>query len=153
MGGPRRRWGPVILPDVNVLVFAYRREAERHEDYARWLNGVVAGSDELALHDLPLAGMVRIVTNARIVPKPAPLPEALSFVERLVGAPRARWLSSSAATWERLATFAAGDRQLAGNLVPDAVLAALAVTHGCRLATADRGFARFPGLDFFDPVS
>jgi predicted nucleic acid-binding protein len=39
-----------------------------------------------------------------------------------------------------------------GPLVPDAWLAALALSHGCRLATADRGFARFDGLDWFVPV-
>jgi predicted nucleic acid-binding protein len=32
-----------------------------------------------------------------------------------------------------------------GNLVPDAYLAALAIDTGSELATADRGFARFPG--------
>jgi predicted nucleic acid-binding protein len=36
---------------------------------------------------------------------------------------------------------------------PDAYLASLALTHRCRLATADRGFARFPGLDWFDPAA
>jgi predicted nucleic acid-binding protein len=40
-----------------------------------------------------------------------------------------------------------------GNLVPDAWIAALAISHGARLATADRGFARYEGLDFFDPVA
>jgi len=42
---------------------------------------------------------------------------------------------------------------ISGTLVPDAHLAAVALTHGCRLATADRGFARFPGLDWFDPAA
>ncbi|MDQ3642021.1 MAG: hypothetical protein M3450_11325 [Actinomycetota bacterium] len=37
--------------------------------------------------------------------------------------------------------------------MPDAHLAAVAVAHGCRLATADRGFARFPALDWFDPAT
>jgi predicted nucleic acid-binding protein len=41
----------------------------------------------------------------------------------------------------------------AGNLVTDAHLAALAIGHGARLATADRDFGRFPGLDWFDPLS
>lgn len=39
----------MILPDVNVLVYAYRREAEDHDTYAAWLTTVVAGQDELAL--------------------------------------------------------------------------------------------------------
>jgi toxin-antitoxin system PIN domain toxin len=142
----------VILPDVNVLVYAFRREALEHERYAAWLTDVVGGSEELALHDLPLVGLVRIVTNPRVVAAPAPLSLALDFVRRLVDAPRARWVAAGPSAWSRLATLSASDRPLGGNLVPDAYLASLALTHGCRLATADRGFARFPGLDWFDPA-
>jgi uncharacterized protein len=40
-----------------------------------------------------------------------------------------------------------------GNLVPDAWIAALARSYGCRVVTADRGFARFPGAAFFDPAA
>lgn len=40
-----------------------------------------------------------------------------------------------------------------GNLVTDAHLAALAISHGARLATCDRDFARFPGLQLVSPRS
>jgi uncharacterized protein len=143
----------VILPDVNILVYSYRREAEKHDTYATWLTEIVAGGDELALVDHCLAGMVRIVTNSRIVADPAPTAHALSFVARLRGAARARSLTSTPATWRTLAELADTDPGVKGNLVPDAFLAALAISHGCRLATADRGFARFPHLDHFDPAS
>lgn len=142
----------MILPDVNVLVFAYRREAENHDAYADWLSGVVAGSDELALADPCLAGMIRIVTNPRIFADPAPPAHALSFVDRLRAAARARPLASTPATWKKLAELVSADRNVKGNLVPDAYLAALAITHGCRLATADRGFARFAELEHLDPA-
>jgi len=36
---------------------------DAHERHAAWLAGVVAGADELALHDAALAGFVRIVTT------------------------------------------------------------------------------------------
>lgn len=49
--------------------------------------------------------------------------------------------------------MATAGRGLRGNAVPDAVLAALAVTRGARLATADRGFARYPGLRWFAPAA
>jgi predicted nucleic acid-binding protein len=42
---------------------------------------------------------------------------------------------------------------LRANDVPDAHLAALAIEHGLRLASADSGFARFPGLDWFNPLA
>jgi len=143
----------VILPDVNVLVYAFRREADEHERYASWLADVVAGADELALHDHALLGVVRIVTNPRIMPKPAPISLALEFVGRLHTASRARWLPAGPASWRHLGDLADHDRGITGNLVPDAYLAALALAHGCRLATADRGFARFPRLDWFDPAA
>lgn len=143
----------MILPDVNVLVYAFRREAARHELYAAWLAEVVAGRHELALHDLTLTKFVRIVTNPRVVPTPAPTAMALDFVARLRSARRNRWVPPGAAPWDRLAKLADQDRGISGNLVPDAYLAAVALAHGCRVATADRGFARFPGLDWFDPAA
>lgn len=142
----------MILPDVNVLVYAFRRGAPEHERYTAWLTQVVGGAEELALHDLPLVGFVRIVTNPRILRSAAPMSLTLDFVERLIDAPRARWLSAGSRAWSQFASLAASDRSLGGNLTPDAYLASLALTHGCRLATADRGFARFPGLDWFDPA-
>ncbi len=143
----------MILPDVNVLVYAYRREAPDHERYATWLDGLVGGADDLALVDVVLTGFVRIVTNPRIMADPAPTKEALGFVDVLRTARRARWLPPTVAAWGHLAGIVAADPQVRGNLVPDAWLAALAMAHGCRLATADRGVARFEGLRWFTPVA
>lgn len=141
----------MILPDVNVLVCAFRREAVDHDRYASWLSFTLVHS-ELALVEPVLLGMIRIVTSSRIMADPAPTRLALEFVDALLAAPRARQLTPTAATWERLRTIAASDERVRGPLVPDAWLAALALSHGCRLATADRGFARFDGLDWFVPV-
>lgn len=141
----------MILPDVNVLVFAFRREADEHDAYAAWLRDVVA-TDELALVDAVLLGFLRIVTNPRVVATPAPTGEALRFADALVGAPRTRWIAGSPTAWSRLGAIARADAGVRANLVPDAWLAALAIAHGCRLATADRGFARFEGLRWFVPV-
>ena len=143
----------MILPDVNVLVYAYRREADDHDAYADWLTTLVAGQDEFALTDHCLTGFLRIVTNPRIFSDPAPTAEALAFVDRLRRASRGRPITATPATWEVFAGHVAQDRGIRGNLVPDAYLAALAVSHGCRLATADRGFARYTGLEFFDPTA
>lgn len=142
----------MIIPDVNVLVYAYRLEADHHAAYASWLNDVVAGDEDLGLVESVLTGLVRIVTNPRVVPDPAPTVDALAFVDALRGAPRARDLGASDASWARLRLLSAQDRAIRGNLVPDAQLAALALSHGGRVATADRGYARFPGLRWFDPL-
>ncbi|MGH9180470.1 MAG: TA system VapC family ribonuclease toxin [Acidimicrobiales bacterium] len=142
----------MILPDVNVLVHAYRRESPSHPRYAAWLSALVSGADEVALVHGTLTGFLRIVTNRRIYPDAAPTPEALAFVEVMRRSRRGRWLAAGEAVWTSFSALVAGDSQVRGNLVPDAWLAALALSHGCRLATADRGFARFEGLDWFDPA-
>lgn len=142
----------MILPDINVLVYAFRREVEHHERYAAWLARLIAGSDELALHDTVLTGVARIVTNPKIFADPAPMPVALDFLARIRAARRAHWLPPGETAWTELDRLAEQDRGLRANLVPDALLAALARAHNCRIATADRGFARFPGVRTFDPA-
>jgi predicted nucleic acid-binding protein len=39
-----------------------------------------------------------------------------------------------------------------GNLIPDAFLAALAIESGSEWITADRDYARFPGLRWRNPL-
>ena len=143
----------MILPDVNVLVYAFREEATRHAEYAQWLSALLDGDDELALHDTVLSGFVRGVTNPRITADPAPPSIARDFVTELRTAARARWSAPGHSTWEVFGRLVDQDAGIRGNRVPDAYLAAVAITHGCRLATADRGFARYPGLRFFDPAA
>lgn len=141
----------MILPDVNVLVYAFRDDAEQHEPYARWIQETVAGAEAIAISDAVLSGFVRVVTHPRLVDPPAPTSRALEFVDWLIAAPGAHWVAPGAAVWATFATLAE-DRGIRGNLVPDAYLAALCIAHGARLATADRGFARFERLRFFDPA-
>ena len=142
----------MILPDVNTLVYAFHRDATDHERYADWLNSVLAGSEPMLLPDVVLTGFLRVVTNRRIFSDPAPAPTALSFVEALRASPVGRASNPTDAAWRRLAWFIGNDAYLVGNLVPDAWIAALAVTSGARVATADAGFARFEGLAWFNPV-
>lgn len=96
--------------------------------------------------------MARIATHPKIFADPAPMPVVLDFLARIRAARRARWLPSGEVTWTEFGRLAERDRGLRANLVPEALLAALARAHGCRVATADRGFSRFPGVLTFDPA-
>ncbi|MFT4229805.1 MAG: PIN domain-containing protein [Microbacterium sp.] len=142
----------MIVPDVNVLVYAFRADAPEHDAYAAWLNATVA-REALGVSDVILNGFLRIVTHPRITTAPAPIGIALEFTRRLLDAPRTRWLTAGDAAWERLESLAADDAGVRGNLVPDAYIAALCLANGSQLATRDRGFARFPGLRAFDPAA
>lgn len=142
----------MILPDVNVLVYAFQASEPAHAPYRAWLTDAVNGVEPLALTDATATGFLRIVTNRRIYARPATTSAATAFVDAIAQAPSARWIGATAATWARFAEIVADDPQVRANLVPDAWIAALAMSHGARVASADRGLARYRGLDWFDPV-
>lgn len=141
----------MIVPDVNVLVYAYRADLDQHDAHRPWLSQALDGPEPFGLPDVVLTGFVRVVTNRRIFANPSPIQPALAFVDRVRSAPAARSAAATDATWREFARFARFDSRIVGNLVPDAWLAALAVSVGARLATADAGFARFEGLRWFNP--
>ena len=132
----------MLMPDVNILVYAHRRDEERHQLYATWLKALVDGSEPFALSVLAAVGFVRIVTNPRIYHDPTPLSTALAVAEQLAGHPRCRVATPGAghlAEVIRLCRVA----DAAGKLVADAQHAALAISEGATWVTRDGDFARF----------
>jgi toxin-antitoxin system PIN domain toxin len=140
----------VILPDVNVLVSAYRADAPRHERYRRWLEAVLDGREAFGLADLVLAGFLRVVTHPRVFSPPSPTGHAFEFAEALRAHPNCVPAAPGPRHWE---IFSELCRQpgVKGNLVPDAYLAALALESGSEWMTTDRDYSRFPGLRWRDP--
>jgi toxin-antitoxin system PIN domain toxin len=105
----------------------------------------------LGVPGVVLSGFVQLVTDARVFAGPTPLAEAVGFVRTLLGSPSVRLLAETHSQCERfLDLCTAADAR--GQRVPDAWLAALAIDHGATLMTSDRGFARYPGLRWRDPV-
>lgn len=140
----------VILPDVNVLVYAYRQDAPKHARYRRWLKGVVDGPEAYGLSDLVLAGFLRVVTHPRVFSPPSPTAHALGFAEALRGHPNCVSVAPGQRHWS-LFTDLCREARVKGNLVPDAYLAALAIESGSEWMTTDRDYSRFPGLRWRDP--
>lgn len=135
----------MILADVNVLVYAHRAELDQHEQHRIWLASQVNGEQTYAVSDVVINGFLRVVTHRRVFRTPTPLEQALAFAEQVRNQPHAVVVSPGPRHWEifhRLCREAGAN----GGLMPDAYLAAVAIEHGCEFATADRGFARFPGL-------
>lgn len=141
----------MILPDVNVLVYAFRKDAADHAAYRRWLQDAVDGAAAFGLSDLVLSGFLRVVTHPRVFAKPSSLTRALEFTKRLASAPNRVRLEPGARHWEIFVSLCreAGAR---GKLVPDAFLAALAIETGAEWITTDRDYARFPGLRWRHPL-
>lgn len=141
----------MLLLDVNVLVYAHREDAPDHERYLEWLEELANGSESFGVAELVLSGFLRIVTHPKIFATPTPLRAALDFAETLRSQPHCVILSPGPRHWE-IFTRLCVEGGAKGNLVPDAYLAALAIESGSEWVTADRGFARYPGLRWRHPL-
>jgi toxin-antitoxin system PIN domain toxin len=141
----------MLLPDVNVLVYAHRSDTRQHCRYRDWLTEVVNGLEAFGVSDLVLSGFLRVVTHPRVFAVPTPLDRALHFAETLRSRPNAVRVEPGERHWEIFIELCR-ETEVRGNLVPDAWLAALAIESGSEWITTDRDFARFRGLRWRHPL-
>ncbi len=142
----------MILPDVNLLVYAQRRDVPGHERYRLWLEAALNGDEPVALVGPVVSGFLRVVTNRRIFLAPTTLERAAANLEEMLGAPAAVTPDLPGGGVRALIEQCrAGDAT--GDLVSDAYLAAVATALGAELVSADRDFARFPGLRWRRPLA
>ncbi|MGF1661589.1 MAG: TA system VapC family ribonuclease toxin [Kineosporiaceae bacterium] len=140
------------LLDVNLLVYAYNERVVQHARARPWFEELMSGTDAVALSWHTVLAFLRLTTRAQIMSPPLPVSIALRIVESWLGRPNvvvvqptSRHLSLLSHLLEVVGT--------AGNRVPDAHLAALAIEHGAVLCSADADFRRFPGLRWEDPLA
>jgi uncharacterized protein len=141
----------VILPDVNILVHAFRSDAPHHAICGRWMDDVVNGEARYGMAPQVLSGVVRITTHPKVFAMPSGLDEVLRFCDILLAQPHCVVIQPGERHWDifkRICTEA----DARGNLVPDAWFAALAIESGCEWITLDRDYARFPGLQWRLPA-
>lgn len=141
----------MVLPDVNVLVYAHREDASDHREYRMWLESVVNGDEAFAISELVLSGFIRVVTHTRVFKKPSPLSDALAFCDQLRDQPNSVHVAPGPRHFD-LFRQACTEVDARGNLVPDAYLAALAIESGCEWITTDRDFSRFSSLRWRHPL-
>ena len=132
-------------PDVNVLVSAFREDAEHHDRCRAWLVDAVSGRDQIGLSELVLSGVLRVLTHPRIFHPPTPSDTAIAFVDALLAQSASVALRPGSGHWRIFRGMCAALR-LTGNRIPDAHHAALAIEHGCEWVTLDRGFSAYSGL-------
>ena len=142
----------MILPDVNVLVYAHRSDAPGHDAYRKWLEDVINSDQAYGVSDLVLSGFLRVVTHPRVFAPPSDLASALAFVHEVRDQPNAVSIAPGPRHWEifRRLCEASGSK---GNLIADAFLAALAIDSGSEWITTDRDYSRFPGLKWRHPLA
>lgn len=142
----------MILPDVNLLLYAYHPRADEHEASRGWLEVVLSGSELVVFPWLVIWAFLRIATNPRVFERPLSAAEAAGAVSSWIERPNVQVIEPGPRHWEVLGHLLE-EGQVAGPLVTDAALAALAIENGATLCTTDRDFSRFPGLQWENPIA
>ena len=142
----------MILLNVNVLVYAFRQDAESHVEYRSWLDRVLEEEPVVGVAEFVLASVVRVTTRPKIFAKPSKLADALDFCDYMREQEYVLVVAPGKRHWTLFKELArnAGAK---GNTITDAYIAALAQEHGAEMITADRDFARFAGIRCRHPLN
>jgi toxin-antitoxin system PIN domain toxin len=141
----------MIVIDANLLLYSYDDTSPYHAAARQWLETTFSEPETVGLSWVTLLAFVRITTSPRPLEHPLTLSEATEIVDEWLTRPTVTILHPGARHWEVLRDLMQ-KANVRGPLVSDAHLAALAIEHGATLASADRDFARFPGLRFLNPL-
>jgi uncharacterized protein len=142
----------MILPDVNVLIYAFRPDSVRHAEYRAWLQSVVDGPNAYGMSPQVLASVLRICTHPRIYRQPSTVAETMAFCEALLAPAHSTLIQPGERHWTLFSDLCMSSRA-AGNLTQDAWFAALAIEHGCQWISTDADYDRFRGLRWQRPFA
>ncbi len=142
----------MIIPDVNLLLYAYDTSAPAHARAAEWWQECLSGTESIGLLAVVAFGFIRISTHHRVYRHPLAAREAVGLVRS--------WRERTCVEWLEMkpnhldAALGLIERQgVAGNLVTDLQIAAMAIAHHAVLHSNDTDFLRFDGLRWFNPLS
>ena len=142
----------MILIDANVLIYAVDADSTHHTRARRWLEQTLSRDTWVGLPWIVLLAFVRITTRAGIMRNPLSPVQAIAFIDAWLAQPYVAFVGPGDGHWPVLRNLLLSDGT-AGNLTSDAHLAALAIEHGCQIASADNDFRRFAGVTLINPFT
>jgi toxin-antitoxin system PIN domain toxin len=141
-----------VLVDANLLIWAHHVQFDQHAAARRWWAGTLSGAPVVGIPWPSILAFLRISTHPRALERPLGIGVAWSVVAGWLERPNVRCPVPT----ERHPSIL-GDllvrAKAPGAHTSDAHLAALAIEWGLELCSADRDFARYPGLRWRDPVA
>jgi len=140
----------VLLLDVNVVLAAHRDDHPHFATVREWFEQVLAGDVAFTVPTIVWGAFLRLATNRRVFPVPTPRAEAFAFVDAVCAHPH-HLLTTPGQRHLGLLHRLCDEADAQGDLVPDAVVAAVALEHGCDIVTLDRDFARFDSVRHVRP--
>jgi hypothetical protein len=141
----------VIVPDLNLVVYAYNADAPLHARAKAWWEGLLNGQQAVRIPWAVILGFIRLMTHRAVLVRPLEPLAALEHVRAWLAQPNVEIIEPGPrhlAILEELFEPVG----VAGDLTTDAHLAAIAIEHQCELHSNDRDFERFSGLRQYNPL-
>ena len=142
----------MIIPDVNLLLYAVVTAFPQHETAHTWWEETINSAAEIGLASPAIFGFIRIATNPRVLSPPLPVEAATGYISTWLGQPNISHLIPGPRHIEIAIGLLAGVGT-GGNLTTDVQLAALALEYDADIYSNDADFARFPGLRYLNPLA
>ena len=142
----------MIIPDINLLMYAYDSTSPSHKRAAQWWTSCLSGSTPVGMAWMVALGFIRLWTNSRVFANPMPIALATAHVESWLDRRTVSILNPGPRHAELVFGFLRAEGK-GGNLITDAHLAALAVEFRGTIHTADTDFLRFSGVPWRNPLS
>jgi hypothetical protein len=142
----------LILPDLNLLLYAHDELAPLHRQARRWWEDLMTGRHAVVLPWAVALGFVRLTTHPSVLREPLVPTAALARVRGWLARPHTELIEPGPRHLEILERLFASTG-VGGNLTTDTHLAALAIEHRCELHSNDGDFGRFPGLRWRNPLA
>lgn len=141
----------MIVPDVNLLLYAHLAAFREHEAAKAWWERTLNETTAVAIAAPALFGFIRLATNRRVHAPPMSVEAALVCVESWLARPHVQLMLPGPRHLE-IAFGLLRRLGAAANLTTDVQLAALALEHQAELHSNDRDFGRFAGLRWVNPL-
>ena len=142
----------MIVPDLNLLIYAVNEEAPHHDVARRWWEECMNGEDPVGLPWVILLGFLRLTTSARVFSSPMKPADSWAILESWLEWPITSIINPGPKHAQILKTLVV-EHGTGGNLTTDAHLAALCLEHNAVLHTADNDFGRFASLKWVNPLA
>lgn len=139
------------VPDLNILLYAYNAHVPQHDKARRWWERMMGGDELIGLPNEICLGFVRIAAHPRLGNAAVDLQKARAVVEQWLDLPQTRVLLPRPNHFRSVMDLL-GRTMGSGSLVSDASLAVYAIDNRATLCSNDSDFARFPGLDWTNPL-
>ena len=141
-----------MLVDANVLLYSVDELSPFHVSARDWMTTALNGDRRVGIPWQSIWEFVRVATNPRALVSPLSPSDAWEHVAGWLDAP-ATWMPGPGRGHREILRSLLVDKDLRAGLVSDAVLAAICVEHGLSIGSADSDFARFPEVDWINPLA